>query len=57
MRVVELDAALLQEASGATLRRIHFHLDLSPFVPSVTSPTPLQNSVADLFIRKVRPQI
>jgi hypothetical protein len=46
---------LLQEASNVPLRRIHFHVDLTPFVPSVTSPSPLQNTVADLFIRKVGP--
>jgi hypothetical protein len=42
-----------QEADPG-LRRIHFHIDLTPFVPSLTSPFPLQNSVSDLFIRKVR---
>ncbi len=42
-----------QEADPG-LRRIHFHIDLTPFLPSITSPSPLQNTVSDLFIRKVR---
>jgi hypothetical protein len=46
-------SAALQDASNVPLRRVHFHLDLSPFVPSVSTPAPLQNTIADLFIRKV----
>lgn len=42
----------LQESSKVPLRRVHFHLDLSPFVPAVSAPSPLQNTIADLFIRK-----